>query len=97
VKLRRAGNAVYVHLVWGTWDRLPLVTEALRPMIYRAIGAACAEMGAEVVALGGIEDHVHLLVHLPATVAVADLAKRVKGASSHLVTHAPGRADAFFK
>jgi REP element-mobilizing transposase RayT len=43
-----------------------------------------------------VEDHVHLLVRLPATVAVAKLAQQVKGASAHLITHviAP---DRFFK
>jgi REP element-mobilizing transposase RayT len=94
---RRAVNAVYVHLVWATWDRLPLVTDVLQPLVYRAIGAACVELGAEGIALGGVEDHVHLVVHLPATVSVAELLKRVKGSSSHLVTHTPGHADILFK
>lgn len=34
-----------------------------------------------------IADHVHLLVRLHTTVAVATLAKEVKGSTSHLVTH----------
>ena len=48
------------------------------------------------VAIGGMPDHVHLLVRLHPTVAVADLVKLVKGASSHLMTHqiTPGE---FFK
>lgn len=42
-------------------------------------------MGADVIAIGGIEDHVHVLARTPATLAPADLAKQIKGASSHLV------------
>lgn len=38
-------------------------------------------------ALGGIEDHVHLLARMPKSVLVPDVAKRAKGASSHLATH----------
>ena len=50
-------------------------------------------MGTEVLAVGGVEDHIHVLVHLPATITVADLVKGLKGASAHLVTHElqPGR------
>jgi putative transposase len=47
-----------------------------------------------VIAIGGIDDHVHLLVAMPATLAPADLVKQVKGASSHLVNH--GR-EPFFR
>ncbi|MDP9372428.1 MAG: IS200/IS605 family transposase [Chloroflexota bacterium] len=85
--MRRAHVAVFVHLVWATWDRLPLLTGEIEARVHRAIGAKAAELGVEVVAIGGIEDHVHLLVRLPATLAVAELVKQIKGASAHLVTH----------
>ena len=90
--MRRNLTAVYIHLVWGTWDRLPLLTDELLPAVYRAIGAKATELGASMVAVGGTEDHVHLLVRLPMTLAIADLVKGVKGSSAHLVTHelAPG-------
>ncbi len=45
-------------------------------------------MQVEILALGGVEDHVHILVRLPGTVAVASLVKQLKGASSHLMNHA---------
>ncbi|MGN6755685.1 MAG: transposase, partial [Thermomicrobiales bacterium] len=73
--MRQAHIGVFVHLIWSTWDRLPFLTIQKRPQVWRAIGAKCVELGAEVIAIGGIEDHVHLLVRLPATLAVADLVK----------------------
>jgi REP element-mobilizing transposase RayT len=56
----------------------------------------CRELDAYPLAAGGIDNHVHMLVRFPATIAVATLVKELKGASSHLVTHviAPGE---FFK
>ena len=94
--MRRNYLAVFVHLVWATWDRLPLLTDDLTQDIHRVISAKCEELGAVVVAIGGVEDHLHLLVELPATVTIADLVGQVKGVSAHLVTHqlAPGQ---FFK
>lgn len=50
--MRHAHNAVFVHLVWATWDRLPLLVEALQRDAYRALEAKCQQLGAEVIALG---------------------------------------------
>ncbi len=77
--------AIYLHLVWGTWDRAPLLTEEIKRTVYRVIGAECVGLGTEIVAIGGMEDHVHLLVRVPPTLAPADLMKRAKGISTHLV------------
>ncbi len=85
--MRESQVAVFIHLVWATWDRLPLITEEIERPLHRAISAKCAELGVEVIALGGVEDHIHLLVRLPATLPLAELVKQVKGASAHLVTH----------
>jgi REP element-mobilizing transposase RayT len=94
--VRRTHVAIFVHLVWGTWDRLPQLAEELQRPAYRAIEAKCRELKAEVIAVGGVEDHVHLLVQLPATLSVADLMSHVKGAASHLMTHQLA-SDRFFK
>ncbi|HEX6799152.1 MAG TPA: IS200/IS605 family transposase [Ktedonobacterales bacterium] len=85
--MRQSGSAVYVHFVWATWDRLPLLSQEVERAAYRGIGAKCTELGAEVIALGGIEDHVHLLVHMPSTTSIAQFVGQVKGASAHLITH----------
>ncbi len=94
--MRHVQNAVFVHLVWATWDRLPLLIGDVERDAQRAIEAKCGELGAEVLAIGGVEDHVHLLVRLPATLAVADLVKHIKGASAHLIAQRT-HADHFFK
>lgn len=85
--MRAPYTQLYLHIVWATWDRLPLIAETIRPRLYAAIAEKCRELKCVPLAIGGIEDHVHLLVRLHTTVAIADLVKGVKGASSHLVTH----------
>lgn len=89
-------NQLYVHCVWATWDRLPLITPQIEEQVHAAIAAKCAELGCTPIAIGGIEDHVHLLAQFPPTLPLTKLVGEVKGASSHLVTHklAP---HAFFK
>ncbi len=81
---------VYVHVVWATWDRLPLLTADIEDVVHRCISAKCEELGCGLVELGGTEDHRHALVRLHSTISVAVLAKGMKGASSHLVAqHLP--------
>jgi putative transposase len=86
---------LFVHFVWCTWDRRPLLNEMLKPEVYAEIQAACVELGVEVLALGGVDDHVHLLVQMPASLSPAALVKQVKGASSHAVNHVNGRHALF--
>ena len=73
---------LYLHLVWATWDRQPFIREDLWAPLYLAIAAASEELRCQVIEIGGVADHVHLLVRLPATLSVADLAHKVKESSS---------------
>jgi REP element-mobilizing transposase RayT len=81
---------LYIHLVWTTHGRIPLLAEEIRAMIHGSIRSKGVSLGAEVIALNGVEDHVHLFVRMPSALSVATLAKEVKGASSHFATHQAG-------
>ena len=94
--MRAPYTQLYVHMVWATWDRLPLITPDIEERVYACIANKCRQHKCEPLAIGGIEDHVHLLTRFPTTIAIATLAKEVKGASSHLVTHEI-KPDDFFK
>jgi REP element-mobilizing transposase RayT len=83
--MRAPFTQLYVHCVWATWDRLPLITPQSEQPLYASINAKCDELKCQRIAIGGMPDHVHLLVRLHTTVAVADLVKGVKGTSSHLI------------
>ncbi len=94
--MRTPYTQLFLHCVWATWDRLPLITPALERPVYAAIRAGCDALHSPCLAIGGMPDHVHLLVRLHTTVSVAELLKSVKGASSHLITH-QAQAGEFFK
>jgi putative transposase len=85
--MKRNFTQLYVHLVWATWDRLPLITPTIKEQIYNVISYECKQLGCSVVAIGGIEDHVHLLTGFSANVAISELVKQIKGSSSHCVTN----------
>ncbi len=94
--MRGALVQVYMHFIWGTWDRLPLINTDNEKNVYKVILEQCNKLGGIVLALGGMPDHVHLLVRFPATTSVADFIKGVKGSTSHLMTHRINSGE-FFK
>jgi REP element-mobilizing transposase RayT len=78
---------IYIHLVWATYRRQPLIGPAVEHALHRCIAAEAAAQDCTVLALNGIEDHIHLLVKLPARFDVSRLMHHVKGVSAHLATH----------
>ncbi len=78
---------LYYHLIWGTKNRLPLITPALEPEVYRAIAAKAKDMEGYIHAIGGTEDHVHLAVSIPPKLSPAKFIGDVKGSSSHFINH----------
>lgn len=84
--MRAPYTQLYLHLVWSTWNRLPLLVPRAQSTAYDSFRAECEQMGAAALAVGGMLDHVHLLVRFPTTVSVAGLVKQVKGASSRLLS-----------
>ena len=83
---------MYIHLVWATWDRQPIILPEWQSPISACIQAECLDLKVTVIAQHAMPEHVHLLARFPTTVEIAAIAKRVKGVSSHLITHrvAPG-------
>lgn len=94
--MRQNNLTVYLHLVWATWNRMPLITEAIERDLYRYIESTCQKHGCAVLALGGMPDHIHLLVAYPSTITIADLMEYIKGGSSRFVSEKLISGD-FFK
>ncbi len=73
---------VYLHIVWATYGRQPLIDAKIERLVHNTIHQQAKASGCEVIATGGLADHVHVLVKVPSTVSVAELTKRIKGGSS---------------
>jgi putative transposase len=94
--MRSNYTQLYLHYVWATWDRLPLITLDIQKLVYAAIIRECEQLKCTVIAIGGVEDHVHLLTGFPTTVTVSELIKQIKGSSSHFISHEV-KSSEFFK
>ena len=81
---------LYYHFTWGTKKRLFLIEESFEAELHRVIAAKATELGAIVHAVGGIEDHVHLVVSVPPKLSLSRFIGQVKGNSSHFVNKVVG-------
>ena len=86
---------LYYHLVWSTYERTPRLVDDLREQVHCFIREKALELGAQVHAVGGVSDHVHLVVQIPSTIAVSKFVADVKGASSHFVSQRTGEPGVF--
>ncbi|MEM9775575.1 MAG: IS200/IS605 family transposase [Chloroflexota bacterium] len=75
----------YYHIVWGTKNREPFITQEIEAELYRYIVFKAHEIEIRIHALNGWTDHVHLVGSIPPKLSVADGVRRLKGASSNFM------------
>ncbi len=78
---------LYYHLIWATKDRHPLITANLEVELHRYLRGKGIDNGGIIHAVGGLEEHVHVVASIPPRIAVATYVGQLKGASSHWVNH----------
>ncbi len=74
--------SLHYHLVFSTKERFPFIGSTWRPQCHGYLGGAVSGLGGIAEAMGGVDDHVHLLVGLRATNRLADFLCELKKASS---------------
>jgi REP element-mobilizing transposase RayT len=81
--MQRSKIEVFIHYVWATKNREPFLKDPnIERRIHRCIRAQAEKLNCEVLAINGMPNHVHMLLKMPATVTLADIAQRCKGVSS---------------
>ena len=85
--MRRRKAEGYLRFVWARHGRQPWLTPELVLPVYDCIETSARRLGCTVLALGGMPDHVYLVVMLPPKTAIYLLAQQAKGASSKLAAY----------
>jgi putative transposase len=72
----------YVHYIFSTKQQHSLITPEFRPRLWAYLGGIARENKMKAAAIGGTDDHVHILLSLPATITLAKAVQLIKGGSS---------------
>ena len=78
-------TSLLIHVTFSTSGRTPLLTDAIRLDVHAYLGGILRELDAIPIAVGGTADHVHMLIRLPANLALADCLRILKANSSRWV------------
>jgi REP element-mobilizing transposase RayT len=73
------------HCVFSTKERRNLIPPALQERLWPYLGGIARENRMTALAIGGIENHAHILLSVPSTLSIAKALQIIKGASSKWV------------
>ena len=73
------------HIVFSTKQRMQLIPADRQSRLWNYLAGIALNHGIQVLAVGGTEDHVHMLVVLPADTALSDAVRTLKTNSSRWV------------
>lgn len=75
-------TSLHYHIVFSTKNREPWITADIEPRIWAYLGGIATKNRMKPIQIGGVDDHVHVLLGAPATFAPAKVAQLIKGGSS---------------
>jgi putative transposase len=71
-----------MHVVFSTKDRCKAISGEFQPRMWAYAAGICKKLGIIVHAVGGMEDHIHFLIQVPPSLAVAKAVLAIKSNSS---------------
>lgn len=86
---------IWVHLVFATKNREPLLEKGIRDIIYKHIWSNCREKEIFLKSIGGYTDHLHCLISLGREQSMAKVAQLIKGESAYWINEQKLTSDYF--
>ena len=76
---------VWIHLIWATKNREPVLNKEIRPVLFRHIRNNSEGKEIHLDFINGYHDHVHTLISLKNDQTISRVAQLLKGESSHWI------------
>ena len=76
-------NQVWIHAVWTTKYREPIINEKIDKFLYKFIKNEFIKLKCFVEEINGTEDHIHVLFSLNRSLSISKIIHQVKGSSAH--------------
>ncbi|MCU1347837.1 MAG: transposase, partial [Acidobacteria bacterium] len=83
-------SSIHIHLVFSTKDRFPFIGSGWLGDLHGFMGGCLKRLEVFPHEIGGVADHVHLLIGIKPVHAIADLVREVKRVSSSWVKDEQG-------
>jgi putative transposase len=70
------------HIVFSTKHRHKSISPSFSHRLYEYIGGTIRAQNGHLLEIGGVDNHIHILAHLPATKSISDMVRDIKSNSS---------------
>ena len=77
----------YIHLIFSTKNREPIIFPEIEDKLYGYISGIGKNLECQVLKIGGIPDHIHILFALSKKISLAEFVEEVKKSSSKWIKH----------
>jgi REP element-mobilizing transposase RayT len=88
-------TSLYYHIVFSTKDREPWIMPQIEGRTWGYLVTVASGHGMTPAKVGGLDDHVHLVVAVPPTLAISKAVQLLKGSSSRWIRQTFLDLDAF--
>ena len=78
-------SQIYIQTVFAVSSRLSLIKPAFKEEVYKYITGIVRNQGQKLIAINGMPDHVHILIGLRPSMALADLVQEIKVDSTNFI------------
>ena len=78
-------TCLHCHVVFSTKNREGWIAPNIEQRVWAYLGGIARENGMTALRIGGVDDHVHLVVGMPPTIAPSKAVQLLKGASSRWI------------
>ena len=75
----------YFHLIWSTKQRIPNISPEVQSRLYPYLGAITRNHSGKLLEIGGMSDHVHLLIELSLLDKFSHFIRDLKASSSQWI------------
>ena len=75
-------SQMYVHLIYGTKNRYPFITEDIEPALHKYIAGILKNMDSTAIKINSMPDHIHILFCLSKKYTLIKAVEEVKKQSS---------------
>src|SRR5258708_22523917 len=76
-----------IHVVFSTKERRTSIPAEFRPKLWAYVAGICKRQGILALAIGGMDDHIHLLIQVPASLALAKAIATIQANSARAANH----------
>lgn len=88
-------SSLYYHIVFSTKNREPWIEQEIEQRVWSFVGGIADRNGMAPIKIGGLDDHLHVVVAIPPTLTVSRAVQMLKGGSSRSIRTSFPDLDSF--